>query len=70
MQKIRLKRLMASTPRELGFELVYKPLDARVGREAPEAFSEARERLWREVMGMAEDVRMPALDDTGAGDES
>ena len=68
MQKIRFKRLMASTPRELGYELVYKPLDARMGREAPETFDEARTRLWREVLEVAADVRIPALDDTGAGD--
>jgi hypothetical protein len=68
MQKILFKRLMASTPRELGYELGYKPVDVLVGRAAPQTFSKVL-RLWLEVSERAVPVRQSVLEDScGAGD--
>ena len=70
MQKIRFKRLMASTPRELGYELGYKPVDVLVGRAAPKTFNKVY-RMWLEVTELAEPVRQPVLEDScGASNES
>ena len=63
MQKIRFKRLMASTPRELGYELGYKPVDVLVGQSAPHTFQKVS-RLWLEVTELAEPVRQPVLNDS------
>jgi hypothetical protein len=69
MQKIRLNRLMALTPRQLGYELGYKPVDVLVGRAAPKTFNKASS-MWLEVTELAAPVRQSVLNDTGAGDES
>lgn len=75
MQKIILEQIMVSTPRELGYMLVHKPLVVLLSQAAPETLHDANSSLWRAVVDMATPVRQAALDDTwlpsyGARNES